>query len=99
MNAKSEFRIVVKFTPRNTMNYYERVYCIGRNHTLMYIDLIGNGYDLLIKPMQLTQRHINVFRKKVIDGTWDMIIKKPKKSEIFASKVKAMKREMERLTK
>lgn len=65
----------------------------------MYIDLIGNGYDLLIKPMQLTQRHINIFRKKVIDGTWDQIIKKPKKSEIFASKVKQMKREMERLTK
>ena len=64
----------------------------------MYIDLIGNGYDLLIKPLQLTQRHINIFRRKVIDGTWDKIFKKPKKSEIFQSKVKKMKLVMERLT-
>jgi hypothetical protein len=49
----------------------------------MFIDLIGNGYDLLIKPLQLTQRNINIFRRKVIDGTWDKIYKKPKKSEIF----------------
>jgi len=35
----------------------------------------------------------------VIDGTWDMIIRKPKKAEIFASKVKKMKEEMNRMTK
>ena len=99
VNAKTEFRIVIKFTPKNTMNYYERIYCVGRNHTVMFLDLLGTGYNLLIKPLPLIQRHIKVFRKKVIDGTWDMKKKKPKRQEIFKSQVKKMKEEMLKITR
>ena len=39
-----------------------------RNHGLQYIDLIGTCYDLLIKPVPLLQTHIDLFRKRVIEG-------------------------------
>lgn len=65
----------------------------------MYLDLLGTGYNLLIKPIPLIQRHIKVFRRKVIDGTWDMKKKKPKREEIFKSQVKKMKEEMLKITR
>jgi len=34
----------------------------------MYVDLIGTCYDVLAKPMPITQRHVDIFRHKVIMG-------------------------------
>lgn len=39
-----------------------------RNHILLYVDLIGTCYDLLIRPIPLLQVHIDSFRKRVIEG-------------------------------
>lgn len=39
-----------------------------RNHLLLYIDLIGTCYDLLIRPVPLLQVHVDTFRKRVIEG-------------------------------
>ena len=61
-------KIVIEMRPRNTISYYERVYCLVRNHLLLYVDLIGTCYDLLIKPVPLLQVHVDTFRKRVIDG-------------------------------
>jgi hypothetical protein len=54
--------------PRNTISYYERVYCLVKDHLLLFVDLIGTCYDLLIKPVPLLQVHVDTFRKRVIDG-------------------------------
>lgn len=61
-------KIIVQFRPQNTIAYYERVYCLVRNHNLLYVDLIGTCYDLLIRPIPLLQQHIDIFRKRVIEG-------------------------------
>lgn len=61
-------KIIIEFRPRNTVTYYERVYCLVRNHLLLYVDLIGTCYDLLIRPLPLVQQHIDTFRKRVIEG-------------------------------
>lgn len=50
------------------MIYHQRVYCIIRNHQLLYVDLIGTCYDLLIRPLPLLQVHVDLFRKRVIEG-------------------------------
>ena len=50
------------------MCYYERVYCIVRNHKLLYVDLLGTCYDLLIKPLPIMQKHIDIFRNRVVAG-------------------------------
>ncbi len=50
------------------MNYYERIFCIVRNHEVLYVDLIGTCYDILTKPIPLMQRHIDIYRHKVIMG-------------------------------
>jgi hypothetical protein len=35
---------------------------------MLYVDLIGTCYDILVKPIPLMQRHIDIFRHKVIMG-------------------------------
>lgn len=66
--VKGMERIIINFNPSHTINYYERVYCVTRNHQILYVDLIGTCYDLLIKPIPLQQHHINNFRRRVITG-------------------------------
>jgi hypothetical protein len=61
-------KIIIEFKPRNTIAYYERIYCLVRNHLLLYIDLIGTCFDLLIRPVPLLQSHVDTFRKRVIEG-------------------------------
>lgn len=39
-----------------------------RNHSVLYVDLIGTCYDILTKPVPLMQRHIDIYRHKVIMG-------------------------------
>jgi hypothetical protein len=34
----------------------------------MYVDLVGTCYDVLNKPMPITQRHVDIYRHKVIMG-------------------------------
>ena len=57
------------------MSYYERVFCVVRNHVCLYVDLIGTCFDILEKPMPLMQRHIDIFRHKVIMGVHNKIRK------------------------
>lgn len=66
LGRNSTKKIVIEFRPRNTISYYERVYCLIRNHLLLYVDLIGTCYDLLIRPVPLMQVHVDTFRKRVI---------------------------------
>lgn len=68
VKAKSNARIIINFTPNNTLQYYERVFCIVRHHIVLYIDLLGTCYDLLIRPIQILQKHIDTFRMRVIEG-------------------------------
>mmetsp|Transcript_39543 Transcript_39543/g.38040 ORF Transcript_39543/g.38040 Transcript_39543/m.38040 type:complete len:140 (+) Transcript_39543:769-1188(+) len=68
VNAKSQTRIIITFTPEQTQNYYERIFCIVRNHQVLYVDLIGVCYDILTKPIPLMQRHVDTYRHKVIMG-------------------------------
>lgn len=71
--ANSNSRIIVKFNPRATMPYYERVYCIVRHHSVLYLDLLGTCYDLLIKPLPILQSHVDQFRGRVIEGRLNKI--------------------------
>lgn len=50
VKAKSTFRVIISFKPVAAMNYYERIYCIIPNHGVLFVDLIGNSFDLLIRP-------------------------------------------------
>lgn len=44
------------------------MFCVVRNHQVLYVDLIGTCYDVLTKPMPLMQRHVDIYRHKVIMG-------------------------------
>ena len=35
---------------------------------MLYVDLIGTCFDVLTKPMPLMQRHVDIYRHKVIMG-------------------------------
>ncbi len=71
-------RIIVNFSPLKTGNYYERVFCIIRNHKVLYVDLMGTCFDILTKPVPLVQRHVDVFRHKVIMGAHKKFAQKKK---------------------
>lgn len=64
----SNIRILVYFSPLHTVSYYERIFCIVKNHQILYIDLLGTCYDLLEKPLAIQQSHVDLFRKRVIEG-------------------------------
>ena len=68
INSKSTFRVIISFNPVNTMNYYQRLYCLIRNHQLLYVDLLGTCFDLLNRPKPILQKHIDMFRKRVTEG-------------------------------
>lgn len=46
-----------------------------RNHEVLYVDLIGTCYDILTKPVPLIQRHVDIYRHKVIMGMHNKIRK------------------------
>ncbi|KAL4441714.1 hypothetical protein ABPG74_008711 [Tetrahymena malaccensis] len=64
----SYVRMLVKFVPRHTICYYQRVFCVISNHKVIYADFLGTCYDLLFKPLPLVQQQIDSFRKRVIEG-------------------------------
>jgi hypothetical protein len=39
-----------------------------RHHVLLFVDLIGTCFDLLIRPVPLLQSHVDSFRKRVVEG-------------------------------
>jgi len=61
-------RIIISFNPQVCGNYYDRVFCIVRNHKVLYVDLVGTCFDILTKPVPLMQRHVDAYRHKVIMG-------------------------------
>ena len=63
IKPKSYARLLVLFTPQKTINYYQRVYVLIRNHLALYMDLLGNCYDLLIKPPPLSPLVVKEARK------------------------------------
>ena len=68
VKANSSQRIIISFAPSFVGNFYERVFCLVRHHKVLYVDLIGTCYDILTKPVPLTQRHVDTYRHKVIMG-------------------------------
>ena len=66
--AKSNARVNVTFRPFETMIYYQRVFCLIRNHSLFPIDLFGSCHDLLIKTPLLDMKQIEYFRLKELKG-------------------------------
>lgn len=71
INPRTTSRLIVQFNPPTTMTYYERAFCIVKNHQLLYVDLIGTCYDLLIRPKPILQRSIDLFRRRVIAGQYE----------------------------
>ena len=68
VKPRSSQRIIINFSPQRTGNFYERIFCLVKNHKVLYVDLLGTSYDVLTKPVPLGQRHIDTYRHKVIMG-------------------------------
>jgi hypothetical protein len=85
--AKSNIRINVTFRPYETMVYYQRIFCLIRNHSLFTIDLFGSCHDLLTKTPLLDMKSIEHFRKKQLKGIFfnDINNLNKKKLEFFES--------------
>ena len=74
INSKSNTRLVIYFAPKETVSYYQRVFCVIKNHLVLYIDLIGTCYDILQRPLPLSQKDIEAFRNHVLMGTVNKLV-------------------------
>ena len=81
--AKSNVRINVTFRPYETIVYYQRIFCLIRNHSLFPIDLFGSCHDLLTKTPLLDMKKIEYFRLKELKGIYFSDDKK--KLELYES--------------
>lgn len=68
VKPQSSQRIIITYSPQQTGNFYERVFCLVRNHKVLFVDLLGTCYDVLTKPVPLSQRHVDAYRHRVIMG-------------------------------
>ena len=66
--AKSNIRINATFKPYETIVYYQRVFCIIKNHILFPIDLFGSCHNLLTKTPLIDFSQIEMFRYKELKG-------------------------------
>ena len=66
--AKSNIRINATFKPYETIIYYQRVFCIIKNHILFSIDLFGSCHNLLTKTPLIDFNQIEMFRYKELKG-------------------------------
>lgn len=74
VKGHSSQRIIITFSPQRTGNFYERIFCLIKNHKVLFVDLIGTCFDVLTKPVPLSQRHIDIYRHKVIMGAHKKIL-------------------------
>lgn len=65
IKPKSYARLLFLFTPQKTINYYQRAYILIRNHLALSVDLLGNCFDLLIKPPSLSPVVIKEVRQNL----------------------------------
>lgn len=76
LDAKSSVRINISFKPKETGTFYDRVFCLIKNHMILAIDIMGSAHDLLNKPRILDQKIIDVFRYKMLNGYYSSKSKK-----------------------
>ena len=65
---KSNIRVNATFKPYETIVYYQRVFCIIKNHILFSIDLFGSCHNLLTKTPLIEYSQIEMFRYKELKG-------------------------------
>ena len=68
--GKSNVRVNVTFKPYETIIYYQRVFCIIKNHMLFSIDLFGSCHNLLTKTPLIDYSQIEIFRYKELKGVF-----------------------------
>ena len=95
---KSNVRINITFHPYETEIYYERMFCLVRNHNLITLDVYGSCHDLLKKTAQLNQKMIVNFRQKMLKGSFFSKIKGLQTSQNF-QELEAEKTDEKQLTK
>lgn len=76
LDAKSSVRVNISFKPKETGTFYDRVFCLIKNHMILAIDIMGSAHDLLNKPKILDQKIIDVFRYKMLNGYFSNKVKK-----------------------
>ena len=66
--AKSNIRINATFRPYETIVYYQRIFCLIKNHMIFPIDLFGSCHNLLTKTPLIDYNKIEMFRYKELKG-------------------------------
>lgn len=56
--------VTIVFRPEKCLNYYRRVFCLIRDQSPLFVDMVGTGHDEKVHPMPLTQKHVDAYRNR-----------------------------------
>mmetsp|Transcript_36466 Transcript_36466/g.71614 ORF Transcript_36466/g.71614 Transcript_36466/m.71614 type:complete len:1880 (+) Transcript_36466:91-5730(+) len=56
----------VTFRPHQPINYYKRVFCLIKNQTPHYVDVLGTCFTDLVRPAPLTTDHVLRYRHRAL---------------------------------
>ncbi|RHY40624.1 hypothetical protein DYB34_011655 [Aphanomyces astaci] len=57
-----DMSITLTFCPENAGNFYRRLFILVQNHSTIYVDILGTGYDNEIRPSPFQQAHVDAYR-------------------------------------
>ncbi|KAJ3182506.1 hypothetical protein HDU85_002604 [Gaertneriomyces sp. JEL0708] len=70
INPNSSVALTVKFTPKEPINYWRRMYCLVEHQDGLTLDLLGTCYDDRRRPASLIYKHIENWYARKEAGLW-----------------------------
>eukprot|EP00727_Mastigamoeba_balamuthi_P004565 m51a1_g14106 hypothetical protein (1624) ;mRNA; f:105409-110926 len=82
----SKVSVAVRFHPHTTIAYSKRVWCLLKNLSPLYVDVMGSAYDDGIRPPTLCQRHLDVHAARVVQDATLAGLPPERLEEVFAQR-------------
>ncbi|KAJ3229481.1 hypothetical protein HDU81_005357 [Chytriomyces hyalinus] len=70
IGPNSSVALTIRFTPKEPINYYRRVYCLVEHQDALYVEFIGTCYNDKRRPATFHTKMLDNYRLRVQNGLW-----------------------------
>ncbi|KAI9203276.1 uncharacterized protein BJ171DRAFT_600142 [Polychytrium aggregatum] len=70
INPNTSVALTVRFTPKEPINYYRRVYCLVEHQDGLFVDIIGTCFNSKRRPATFDPKHLENYRERIKNGLW-----------------------------
>ncbi|KAI8823829.1 hypothetical protein BJ741DRAFT_634238 [Chytriomyces cf. hyalinus JEL632] len=70
IGPNSSVALTIRFTPKEPINYYRRVYCLVEHQDALYVEFIGTCYNDKRRPATFHPKMLENYRLRVQNGLW-----------------------------